>query len=254
MKIACLVPTYGRPRLLANALACFLAQDYPSELRRMYVLDDAGQIAPQRGEGWEVWSTPDRFPSLPAKYSRLIELAGDWPDAYCVWDDDDIYLAHHLSAHAHILANHGWSHPKHVWSLYTGKPELEPAAGRFHGSVAVRRDLLERVGGWPQTKRADFDQQFIARLAAEEPPGDPTTIAPPSYVFRWASTGAPHCQGLMSSPENEDWYERYQVADAEATCELRDKTDGETASIFKTARTSVYVRSWSNSAQSVDAG
>jgi hypothetical protein len=35
----------------------------------------------------------------------------------------------------------------------------------------------------------------------------------PSYIFRWGSTGAPHCQGLMSSPDNEDWYERYQPVD-----------------------------------------
>jgi hypothetical protein len=134
------------------------------------------------------------------------------PDAFAVWDDDDIYLPWHLSAHAEILAEHGWSHPSRVWSTYTGKPEFEDAAGRFHGALAVRRDLMERIGGWPDTQRADFDQRMLWRLADVEPAGDPTAVAVPSYVFRWGSTRHPHCQGFMKSPGNTTWYQEYAKA------------------------------------------
>jgi hypothetical protein len=133
-------------------------------------------------------------------------------DAFAVWDDDDIYLPWHLVAHAEILAEHGWSNPTKVWSTYTGKPEIENAAGRFHGALAVRRDLVQRIGGWPDTPRADFDQRMLWRLADEEPPGDPTTVAVPSYVFRWGSTRHPHCQGFMKSPDNTTWYHDYARA------------------------------------------
>jgi hypothetical protein len=137
MKIAALMPTYGRPQLVANALACFLAQDYSMEKRRLLILDDAGQIAPQSGADWQVWSTAKKLPSLPAKYKFLVDRANEWgADAYCIWDDDDIYLPWHLSSHVRALATAGWSHPKKVWSLYTGSLELESGIGRFHGALA----------------------------------------------------------------------------------------------------------------------
>jgi len=66
----CLCPTYGRPRMVQNAVACFLAQDYPVDRRRLLILDDAGQIPAQKGDGWEVFSMSERFESLPAKYAE----------------------------------------------------------------------------------------------------------------------------------------------------------------------------------------
>ena len=53
-----------------------------------------------------------------------------------------------------------------VLSTYTGKHEVEDAIGRFHASLAFRREVFDRIGGWPLTKRGDFDQQLIARLTA----------------------------------------------------------------------------------------
>jgi hypothetical protein len=64
-----------------------------------------------------------------------------------------------------------WSKPSSVLSTYTGKHELEDATGRFHASLAFRREVFDRIGGWPLTKRGDFDQQLIARLHAIEVPG-----------------------------------------------------------------------------------
>jgi hypothetical protein len=54
------MPTYDRPSLVRSSIACFLAQDHPPEQRRLLILDDAGQIEPQDGDGWTVWSTPVR--------------------------------------------------------------------------------------------------------------------------------------------------------------------------------------------------
>lgn len=76
MNILCLCPTYGRPRLLANALACFLAQDYQAHKRKLLILDDAGQFRPQRGDGWELLSTRERFASLPDKYNAMLAHEG----------------------------------------------------------------------------------------------------------------------------------------------------------------------------------
>jgi hypothetical protein len=66
-----------------------------------------------------------------------------------------------------------WSKPSFVLSSYTEHLEQEDATGRFHASLAFRREIFDRIGGWPLTKRGDFDQQLIARLHAIEAPGDP---------------------------------------------------------------------------------
>lgn len=279
MRLLVLCPTYGRPRLLANAIACFEAQTYPD--RRMLILDDAGQIAPQREPGWELFSTAERFSSLPLKYDWLLYQArGDW-DAAVVWDDDDIYLPWHLSSVAAALwqgesvaidpdldprakhrdrwgeydyngalarrnVTHAWSHPRRVWSLYTGTLQQEDAAGRFHGSLAVGRTLLEQLGGWlgvmppGQDRRADFDQRMIAACQREAgDPGRPDDNAPPSYVFRWGSTAAPHCQGLMRTPDDETWYSRYEMADVDPIETLTPKFDEETRRIYERLARSV---------------
>ena len=219
MNLLCLVPTYGRPKLAANAVAQFAAQDYPAGRRRMLVFDDAAQCdaGPVQGVPGAVVMVADRrCATLPAKYDAMLQAAGGWWDAVIVWDDDDVYAPWHLSRYAEFLENHGWAHPAEVWSDYTGSLAVERAAGRFHGALGVRRDLLDAIGGgWIQTARADFDQQMI-RACAERggAPGRPDAAALPSYCFRWASTGAGHCQGLMFAPANEDWYGRVPIAQA----------------------------------------
>ena len=217
MNLLCLVPTYGRPRLVENAVALFERQDYPLERRKLLIFDDANQIPDgQQGDGWRVVASDDRWHCLPAKYNSLLtwadELWPDWYDAAIVWDDDDVYMPWHLSAYAEAMQSKPWAHPRRVWSTYTGKPELERADGRFHGSLAVRRDLLKTLRGWrPETRRADFDQRMIGECHRVSMPGRPDAERPPSYVFRWADTQAAHCQGLMKSPSDETWYERCAV-------------------------------------------
>ena len=68
--------------------------------------------------------------------------------------------------------------------------------------------MARRPSGWPDTPRADFDQQFLANLRREcGPPADPCEAAPPSYVFRWASTDSYHGQAWMRSPTDAVWYQ-----------------------------------------------
>ena len=79
----------GRPTLVQNAIACFLAQDYPAGKRRLLILDDAGQIAPQGGAGWFVGSCRLAMKRSQLKYSQLNLLDAGWADAFVIWDDDE---------------------------------------------------------------------------------------------------------------------------------------------------------------------
>lgn len=207
-----LCPTFRKPKLLANALACYLAQTYPADRRELLIFDSAQQFQTQRGEGWRLISLSERPPSLPAKYNLMVASSNPATDIFVVWDDDDVYLPHHVASHAAVMekrfdtASAKWSKPREVLSTYTGQPLVENAAGRFHGSIAIGSDFLDSIGCWPMTSRADFDQQIIATLQRSMPPCDPIDISPPSYVFRWGSTGAYHSQHVMKSPDDETWY------------------------------------------------
>ena len=71
---------------------------------------------------------------------------GDIP---VVWENDDIDLPHHISTHVRAMEGRLWSKPLFVLSSYTGRLEQEDATGRFHASLAFRREIVDRIGGWP---------------------------------------------------------------------------------------------------------
>lgn len=244
--ISCLCPTYGRPRLLMNAVACFLRQDYPPNCCKLIILDDLGSINPDvpgiEADRIRVWSTVHRFPSLPEKFNALWRTAPR-SDIYVIWEDDDVQLPWCLSAHAKACENHGWSYSSHVFSDYTGKLATEPTGGRFHGCLAIRGDVMQEIGGWPLTRRADFDQQLIHRLWKIGEQGDPLQFSPtgpfttewtklPAYVFRW-QTGAAHGQGYMQGPDDEGWYDRYVPPDRSGPHTIIPAFDDSTLAMFR---------------------
>lgn len=228
MRILCLLPTYNRPQLVANAIACFRAQDYPEQNRQLLILDDAGQLATHHAGSWDIVSTATRYPSLTAKYNGMLALdrtfGGErWlfpcgeTDAVALMDDDDIYGPQWLSSHAKALTTHRWSHPREVWTTYRGiarsptEPGREPAGGRFWAAAAVRVDLLRELGGFQEITRPTFDQEHL-RLWQEHggDPGRPDALPPhsalPQYCYGWGR--APRHVSL-EMPDRQNWYANY---------------------------------------------
>lgn len=209
MKVACLCPTYGRPRLIENAITLFRMQSIPAEQRRIYILDDGAQLPETDEPDLRIIVRENRFPSLPDKYVLLAQEAlRDGCTHFALWDDDDIYLPKHLETCLEVMEREAapWAKAQEVWSTYTGKPEIESSAGRFWASIVFTADSLAAAGGFVMTKRADFDQQFLSRLQKFH--GPPATPAELTYVFRWNDTGSAHAQHEMRFPEDEKWYER----------------------------------------------
>ena len=227
--VSCLCPTYLRSDLLANSIACFLAQDYPADRREMIILDDADHLNPQKGDGWEIVSTERRFRSLPEKFNAIAGLARG--DVLVVWEDDDIYLPWHITAHVAALKDGGFSKPSRVLSLYTGEVEEEAAAGRFHASLAFTREAFDEAGGWPLTKRGDFDQVFIKRMSINGQV-DTCQHGEPSYVFRWQSTGEYHGQAAMLGPDDLLWYDKVKRDTPITPMRIVPAFDAETAEVI----------------------
>lgn len=218
--VTALCPTFRHPKLLANSVALWNLQDYPPERRWMMILDDDPTFVSQSvgGERWVLESHPNRFPSISDKYNYLLGRVPVETEIILVWEDDDIYLPGYVSAHANALRNAKYSKPNVILTDYLSTPSTlritqESAVGRFHSTIGARRDLLTSVGGWPDTKRADFDQQLMSSLLKEANghatvPWDEQNI---QFIYRWHS-GAAHCQSTMRSPDDETWYERGEKA------------------------------------------
>lgn len=236
-KVTWICPTYNRPQTLANLISCFLNQDYPPELLNLVILDDAGQYGPEcRGDRWEVISINRRFTSLPAKFNALAGLTN--ADVIVVAEDDDSFLRHHTMAHVSALEFGEFSKPSQVLSDYPGHMITEKSDGRFHGSVAFRRTLWERAGGWPLSHQANFDQQMLSHFAkvagvTMDPVAD--LDRDPSYVFRW-HTGHYHGQSAADGPGDSQWYAKAAQASPTARIEtITPKFDALTEALYADA-------------------
>lgn len=245
--VSCLCSTYRHPRLLRNAVSCFLAQDYPADRRELIVLDDYGQYDNRSYlGGYHVVSVRRRFGSLAEKRNACAALAlrpeTQPTDVLCGWDDDDIYLPWHISAHVKALAVDvhplAYSHPSLILSLYGRVLHREAGRGRFEGSFAFTRKTLEDSGGWPITRAAEHDQTFISRLsrACYGKVADPCKYRPPSYVYRWETTGTEHASGY--APRGLSWYDDYarEARFDDAFCDpvVLPQFDDETKRIYDT--------------------
>ncbi len=97
-----------------------------------------------------IMSGVNRCTSVGQKYNELVEFADHLEmkfDAVAVWDDDDVYLPDLLATHAEILANRTWSNAVSIVSAYFQHRKSSMPLVAFHGSIAVRRDLLAKVLG-----------------------------------------------------------------------------------------------------------
>jgi|TARA_Y100000034_G_scaffold105774_1_gene133395 glycosyltransferase involved in cell wall biosynthesis len=228
--ISCLCPTYKRPDYLANAVACFIAQDYPVDRRELIVCDDAGQFYSQNGPNWFLFSAVQRVAdTLPGKYNWMASLADARADIICPWEDDDIYLSGHLRQIAE--AGGDFITPTHVWSTYN-EPDCqahrEEAHGRFHGAWAFTRKLFDEVGGYPKTKICGFDQKTRSLLLEHTTETKTTT---PTYVYRF-DTGIYQTSSRGEEGYAEHWASVEKIP-APWLGTLHPKFDNETESLYK---------------------
>jgi len=191
MKVACICCTYKRPEFLAEAIESYLRQDYPK--RELIVLDDAGQYGPDALEhyhnrGVRLVVSHRRFRTVGEKRNATAALAAPDADVYCVWDDDDIYLPHHVSECVEsIRAGHDYAIPSRILFQKRSRPMFAKSnSALFHGSWAFTRSAFAAVNGYPWIQSGQ-DQGLRKRFEqAKMRKGDPLQDgAPPSYIYRW---------------------------------------------------------------------
>jgi glycosyltransferase involved in cell wall biosynthesis len=234
--ISCICPTYKRPDLLRNALACFLAQDYPKKRCELVILDDAGQFEPQEKDNWKLISTKERYPNLPTKYNDLIQRARG--EIIATWEDDDIFLPWMLKdvAECHLRGGHEFYVTKTVWTNCDqpfGEVQLEDATGRFHSSWRFTKALYYRAGGYPVSGALAFDLEF-GRIMEQAARGKQYYGKEnlPGYVYRWGN-GYWHGSQQGGGEGYSSLWEHIGTLPAPKQGKLEPKFDKETLKIFQ---------------------
>jgi glycosyltransferase involved in cell wall biosynthesis len=206
--ISCLMPTYNRPphgmALLEEAVESFLRQDYPN--KELLVLNDTpGQILDCSAPGVTVFNVDTRMPDLGTKVAYLIERARG--NVFCRWDDDDIHLPWRLSLSLRKLGKRGYWRPTGFW-FDDGVLRLSERLGYYHSLGIFRRNLLDRIGGYPRAYAADKVEDVCFNEAAAREGMDfaeDLSAAEHFYIYRW-NTGSPHVSALGCG--NEAWRQR----------------------------------------------
>ena len=187
--VSCLCPTFNRcPNkqwLLEEAIECFSRQDY-LKCELIVCNDTPGQRLLYNHNRVRVFNRDERFPTLSDKLIWMIEQAQG--DLLCRWDDDDISLPHRLSYSVNKLGDSlEWRANNH-W--YTPGNNIEGEShngGNSHTRSIWRREVLDRIGGYPPKRSGDEDQQFNRLLALHRINTDGATIPTKDIfsLYRW---------------------------------------------------------------------
>lgn len=164
MKLSAICTTFGRRDRLQEALACFLNQDYEDKelvifnsFPRQTLVFDHPQV--------KIINCTQRPPSLGACRNMAIEASTG--DAWVVWDDDDLYLPHHLRTYAEAFKQTGadWVRvrPEYYAVCWVIKQHTTTAPN----AVACTKAAWAKVGGYPNDQSVGEDQQLFRKLSEQ---------------------------------------------------------------------------------------
>jgi glycosyltransferase involved in cell wall biosynthesis len=189
--VTCICPTYKRPKFLATAIKCFEMQNYPKDRCEMIILDDAGQYQGDiKGENWRIVTQPERETTLAGKLNKIASMANPETEVLVVWEDDDMILPWHLMSivRSYKKDSEQIFAPNFAYSNYdqkVGEVMKENVKGRFHGAWAYTKKMWDRVGGYDDVARIDFDQMMYNKCTSVSEPV-PYDAGNSAYVHRWA--------------------------------------------------------------------
>ena len=168
-RISCVMPTYGRPVYVNQAVKMFLDQDYPADRCELIILNDCQgqsfQLGDEVAESVRVINRSRRYATLGAKRNACIERAAG--DLIAVWDDDDLYLPWRLRYSVEQMRHHqtAYYRASTFWSYWGGERLHENWATRAwisHSLGLFEKELSRQAGGYPEMDTGE-DTEFYNR-------------------------------------------------------------------------------------------
>jgi glycosyltransferase involved in cell wall biosynthesis len=175
--------TYGRNQCLQEAIQFFLDQDYAGPKELVIVNDLPEQRLVFEHPEVRILNLPERAPSIGEKRNLAIsECTGE---ILVCWDDDDGFLADHITSCVRYLADSEYAKPDTCF-LWTRNTSFE-ITHSFIAQHVFTREAFYRSGGYPainsgQDKRLDAELRRVSRC--NEPTLRPHEV---TYLFRWGN-------------------------------------------------------------------
>ncbi|MEM1353913.1 MAG: glycosyltransferase [Planctomycetota bacterium] len=170
--ISCVMPTYGRPAYVNEAVQMFLDQDYPR--KELIILNDCpgqtytSELPPEAGV--RVINCPERYATLGEKRNACIEHTKG--SIIAVWDDDDVYLPWRLSYSLEQMRQHEtlFYRPAEYWAWWGDSQALHHNQAvrdwMHHSMVMFEKQVWRRVNGYAAMDWCE-DTDFSDRVHAE---------------------------------------------------------------------------------------
>jgi len=183
------MPTYnrcpGRRYLIEESLHSFLLQDY--ENAELIICNDTpNQLLKYDDDPRVIIQNLDsRFPTLSDKIKFMIDNSD--ADLFCRWDDDDICLPHRLSYSLKKLGDRLEWRAENYYYCPSDKTLHTTGVGNTHCMSLWRREVLDKIGGYPEKASGWEDQQFNIQLkeAGINFSGEEIPIDEIFYLYRW---------------------------------------------------------------------
>jgi glycosyltransferase involved in cell wall biosynthesis len=197
VKISCYCCTYGRPRVLEEAVYSFLNQNYSN--KELIILNDCKEQKlifehPQV----KIFNFNERITPLGTKFNVAVNFCSG--EIIMPWEDDDIYLPWRMEVTMKNMEN-GIFHTNSAFYEKNYK-ELEISKNLFHCNLAIEKNKFLNVGGYPDKNYGAVDNDLFNKLTeknncfSKEIP-----IEDLFYIYRWGTTGSYHGSGIAPYEE-----------------------------------------------------
>lgn len=208
------MPTYNRfPRdgaLVNEAVECFIRQNDviandEGQLTELLICNDTpGQQLQLDNSVEHLWrgrihiiNLSKRFKTLGDKLRFMISQSrGDY---FCRWDDDDISLPNRLNYSFNAIGNLMEWHPINYFYHPKGQKILiDSKHANVHITAIWKREILERIGGYPVVESGCEDQAFMMACKKHEVTTQGETLKPEDifYIYRWG-VSSNHLSGVQ---------------------------------------------------------
>lgn len=172
-KVSAYCATYGRPKVLEEAVESFLKQDYKGK-KELIILNDFGdhEIYFNHPEV-KIYNLKSKICPLGKKFNDTVNLCSG--EILFAWEDDDIYLPHRISFTVKKMLESG----KKLFHTRRGFVESDyqkivsaisywGAFPLFHSNLAVYKSSFEEAGCYLETDQLNLDQLMINKLFEQE--------------------------------------------------------------------------------------
>lgn len=188
-KVSCYCPTYGKSKLLEEAIYSFLNQDYDGEKELVILNDLVDQTLIFDHPQVKIINSKQRIYPLGKKLNECLSYCSG--EYIFVWDDDDIYFPWKISFSINNINKDGIFHTNQAFFEEINKT-LSISKNLFHSNLCMHKNIWEKNNYIESDvialdvflfNKINYLYKNISKIISDEDI---------FYIYRWSSTSNYH--------------------------------------------------------------